>query len=286
MRTSRTSFLAATQVVIVAALLGVMAPGAVADAGGCLIISELALGNESGETPRWIEVTNTGTADYTFTEGGIIVQSDGSTDVVVDIDLAGVTITAGQSYTICSGADSGCAAFSFIYGLAPDFCAANTVPFGDGDDRYILTDTADGSNLLDIYGEFGVDGSGEAWEYTLGYSYRLSAYNSGSGGTFAPGEWFYGGVNSLEGDAQHPSWEYMLTYTDPGRHTYDADCSESECPGDIDHDGDVDLSDLAQLLGNYGMTSGATYEDGDLDGDGDVDLSDLAALLGVYGTTC
>jgi len=56
--------------------------------------------------------------------------------------------------------------------------------------------------------------------------------------------------------------------------------------GDLDGDGDVDLSDLAQLLGNYGMTSGATYEDGDLDSDGDVDLSDLAALLAVYGTTC
>ena len=29
-----------------------------------------------------------------------------------------------------------------------------------------------------------------------------------------------------------------------------------------------------------------TYADGDLDGDGDVDLSDLAALLAVYGTSC
>jgi hypothetical protein len=29
-----------------------------------------------------------------------------------------------------------------------------------------------------------------------------------------------------------------------------------------------------------------TYEDGDLDFDGDVDLADLAALLGVYGTVC
>ncbi len=55
-------------------------------------------------------------------------------------------------------------------------------------------------------------------------------------------------------------------------------------PGDLDSDGDVDLSDLAQLLGNYGATSGAAYEDGDLDCDGDVDLADLAALLAVYGT--
>ncbi len=56
--------------------------------------------------------------------------------------------------------------------------------------------------------------------------------------------------------------------------------------GDLDFDGDVDLADLAQLLGNYGETSGMMYTDGDLDGDGDVDLADLAELLGVYGTTC
>jgi hypothetical protein len=48
----------------------------------------------------------------------------------------------------------------------------------------------------------------------------------------------------------------------------------------------VNLADLAQLLGNYGITSGGTHEDGDLDGDGDVDLADLAALLGQYGDDC
>jgi hypothetical protein len=54
--------------------------------------------------------------------------------------------------------------------------------------------------------------------------------------------------------------------------------------GDVDHDGDVDLTDLAQLLAHYGMTGGASYEDGDLDQDGDVDLADLALLLSAYGT--
>jgi hypothetical protein len=58
---------------------------------------------------------------------------------------------------------------------------------------------------------------------------------------------------------------------------------ETGIPGDINHDGRVNLTDLAQLLAHYGMPDAATYEDGDLDGDGDVDLSDLAVLLAHYG---
>lgn len=56
--------------------------------------------------------------------------------------------------------------------------------------------------------------------------------------------------------------------------------------GDLDHDDDVDLADLAALLANYGATSGMTYEQGDLDGDGDVDLADLATFLPLFGGTC
>ena len=58
------------------------------------------------------------------------------------------------------------------------------------------------------------------------------------------------------------------------------------CPGDLDENGTIDLSDLAISLSHYGMQSGATYGDGDLDGDGDVDLSDIAGVLSVYGSNC
>ena len=61
---------------------------------------------------------------------------------------------------------------------------------------------------------------------------------------------------------------------------------ECECLGDLNHDNQVDVVDLALLLQYYGTTSGASHANGDIDADGDVDLADLAWLLGEYGTTC
>lgn len=58
------------------------------------------------------------------------------------------------------------------------------------------------------------------------------------------------------------------------------------CVGDVDGNGAVDLSDLTQLLSNFGTSSGATAEQGDLDADGDVDLSDLTLLLANFGVSC
>ena len=52
--------------------------------------------------------------------------------------------------------------------------------------------------------------------------------------------------------------------------------------GDLDGDGDVDLTDLALLLADFGCMTGGCA--GDLDGDGDTDLTDLSLLLGSFGS--
>ncbi|MBU0617829.1 MAG: hypothetical protein KKI02_08940, partial [Planctomycetes bacterium] len=58
--------------------------------------------------------------------------------------------------------------------------------------------------------------------------------------------------------------------------------SASPTIGDLDADDDVDLADLAAMLGSYGDDD-VSPEDGDLDGDGDIDTTDVTILLGNYG---
>jgi beta-glucanase (GH16 family) len=85
-----------------------------------------------------------------------------------------------------------------------------------------------------------------------------------------------------------PAGEHVMRFanSDSPSDEYNINHFGLQLLGDLDRDTDVDLSDLAQLLGSYGTAAGATYDDGDLDDDGDVDLSDLASLLVVYGTDC
>jgi hypothetical protein len=56
------------------------------------------------------------------------------------------------------------------------------------------------------------------------------------------------------------------------------------CPGDLNADGVVDLSDLGVLLADFGCHGSCCA--GDLDGDGDTDLVDLGIVLANFGATC
>lgn len=71
------------------------------------------------------------------------------------------------------------------------------------------------------------------------------------------------------------------------------ECNTAGCEvADIEPVGgdcDVDITDLATLLSNFGTASGALRRDGDIDplaGDGDVDITDLAEMLADFGAVC
>jgi beta-galactosidase len=55
--------------------------------------------------------------------------------------------------------------------------------------------------------------------------------------------------------------------------------------GDTNSDGTVNVADLANLAGNFGVTSGAGWLQGDFDYNGTVNVADLADLAGNFGVT-
>ena len=61
-------------------------------------------------------------------------------------------------------------------------------------------------------------------------------------------------------------------------------CTGGEpCYGDVDRDGDIDVSDLLELLSDFGAGGGGSS---DLDVSGVVDVADLLAVLSRFGAAC
>lgn len=110
---------------------------------------------------RFVEIHNNGSnsIDFSTTTVYLAKYSNGHTNAQ-SVQLTG-TIAAGDFYVI-AGSNSG---FNTSYGSNPDLSSG--IANGNGDDVYALYvgGDEDSGDLFDIYGEIGVDGNGEAWEY-------------------------------------------------------------------------------------------------------------------------
>jgi len=203
--------------------------GSLASAQDQLIISEVVDATLPGGLPKWVELTNCGDmpvdlSGYSignFNNGGTILGGGVST-------LLSGMLAPGDSYVISyeAGDSPGVGIFFDVYGFDPDNFDLGA--FVNGDDVIALfqglaTDDGSDATLHDVYGVIGVDGTGEVWEYTDGYSYRLPG--SMPTATFDPMQWFFGGVDSLEdpGGDDVVEEQLILDNTTPGAH----DCGGS-----------------------------------------------------------
>jgi hypothetical protein len=87
--------------------------------------------------------------------------------------------------------------FSTFFGFAPNYTSGAAEI--NGDDAIELFQAG---SVIDVFGDINVDGSGEAWEYQDGWSYR----NDGTGpdgNAFTIGNWSFSGPNALDGETSN-----------------------------------------------------------------------------------
>jgi hypothetical protein len=144
--------------------------------GQTLIISEVA---DPGDVyqARFVELYNATDAPINLTGWQIRRYANANT-TSGDIDLAG-EIASGETFVIASSESD----FTTQFGFAPDQ-SSGTVS-GNGDDTYELFN---GTDVVDIYGEVGTDGTGEAWEYEDSHGVRIASIGAGNT-TWTASEW-------------------------------------------------------------------------------------------------
>jgi len=106
-------------------------------------------------------------------------------------------------------------AFTSFFGFAPDY--TDSAASINGDDAIELFCAA---NVIDVFGDINVDGSGQPWEYLDGWTYRVD--NTGPDGpVFTLSNWTFSGPNALDGETTNgtagtpfPLGTYSLTLGD------------------------------------------------------------------------
>ncbi len=142
-----------------------------------------------------------------------------------------------------------------------------------------------------------VIGPGDPFNCGVGNFFVIGSLSTSSSCTVAypemhqDGERGFIGLRFKIGGVDHHGWldvTYTRASTTLHRMGYESTASTAiETPGpcpDATGDGQVDLSDLAVLLSQFG--SGGAGLASDFNEDGTVDLSDLALLLALFGGSC
>ncbi len=86
------------------------------------------------------------------------------------------------------------AAFVAFFGIQPDFNDGGMASNVNGDDAVELFFNGE---VIDLFGDINVDGTGQPWEYLDGWAYRVSGTGP-DGNTFVLSHWYFSGIDILD----------------------------------------------------------------------------------------
>ena len=146
-------------------------------------------------------------------------------------------------------------------------------------------------NVLVINGEVVVAREGDPVDLDGNGSFDDDAFIGRGNNTlsaFAPFDLFISDTRNIYLIVQLRNGAGQDITSSPVFGTPDAFVRIAFCPGDVDHDYDVNLTDLARLLAAFGTCAGDPSYDAlaDLNDSGCTDLVDLATQLANFGTSC
>jgi hypothetical protein len=131
--------------------------------GSDLVISGVIDGPLSGGLPKAIEVyVVNDIADLSIY--GLESANNGNPASGPEFTFPAASASAGDFLYVASEEDG----FNSFFGFIPDYTGG--VASINGDDALVLYQD---SSIVDVFGEVGVDGSGEPWEYQDGWAYRV-----------------------------------------------------------------------------------------------------------------
>jgi len=124
---------------------------------------------------------------------GIGVANNGGGTDGQEITLSG-SANAGEFITVSYEDEK----FLEYFGEIPTFTSGKVSINGDDAVELFFN-----GQVVDLFGDIGVDGTGQAWEYMDGWAYRKSESTPGS--TFEISEWDFSGKNAVDGCSTNDS---------------------------------------------------------------------------------
>ena len=157
-------------------------------ASGQMIITAAFDGPLSGGTPKGVELYVLEDIPDMSQYGIGSANNGGGTDGVEYTFPVG-NVAAGTFLYVATEATN----FETYFGFAPTYTTGAMAINGDDAVELFF-----GETVIDVFGDINVDGNGESWEYLDSWAYRVDGIGPNDG-TFADGDFTYGGANALDG---------------------------------------------------------------------------------------